>query len=1807
MSGPPTSRDNGSQPTDIAVIGMACRFPGANNTREFWSLLREGREALTALSDEQLRAAGVPESLLNDPDYVKVGMHLQEMEQFDAGFFGFSPLDARILDPQHRHFLECTWEALEDAGYDPARYNGSIGVFAGSGHNAYLPYNLLSNPQLVADVGFFLLRHTGNDKDFLTTRASYCLDLRGPSVNVQTACSTSLVAVHLAAQSLLNAECDMALAGGVTIELPHHQGYLYKESEILSPDGHCRPFDASAGGTVFGSGVGVVMLKRLNDAIADGDNIHAVIKASAVNNDGAGKVSYLAPSVDGQAASIHEALLVADIEPQSVTYIEAHGTGTQLGDPIEVAALRQAYAGPDTGKQYCGIGSVKSNIGHLDTAAGVASLIKVILALRHRQLPATLHYRALNPGVDLSDGPFFVNSELREWTAPSPLRAGVSALGVGGTNAHVIVEESPRREAVTAGRSTQLLLLSARSSSALAAARQRLSHFLRNDGKAESLADVTYTLAVGRREFRKRSALVVTNHDDAVSLLEADSSGLNQVDAPDSERRVAFMFAGGGAQYPNMGRGLYDSEPVYRQAVDECLKLVSPFVEGDLRSLLYPGQRSEASAAIEMERPSRSLPLLFITQYAQARLWQAWGVQPAALIGHSMGENTAGCIAGVFSLRDALGLVALRGKLFETLPEGGMLSVNLSAGELEPMLRDGLGIAARNAPELSVVSGPVAALRALEQELKEHDISSQRIRINVAAHSAMLEPILKPFGDYLRSVDLQSPTLPFISNLTGTWITSEQAKTPEYWVRHLRETVLFADGVGSLLQSEQYALLEVGPGRTLASLATLHESKRANQQIATSLPHPEDRTPDLPHMLAALGRLWQNNVTVDWSEFFRGQERRRVSLPTYAFDHARYWVEPGKLQANDETTRKPLDDWFHTPVWVPQPAPPQSPAGGIACLIGPADQLSRLRVALLSRFDTVIEAVTGQSFAINGDLRYQIGNTEADYGRLIRALKDKAQEAIHFYLASGLIPHTDDAAGVRFHLLHLFHLARALSEAGCETASLVVVTRSAMRLPGDAELANPGAAALSGAFRVVANELHIPASFVDLPLEEREELMLSREQPVMTDSPILAYRSGQRLQLGFQKASIPAAPVTVLRDKGVYLITGGLGGIGLELATHLAARGPVKLALIGRQLPPKAEEASFYRASGGHHASMLDGLDRLEKSGAEMLLLQADVAVRSDLETAIQKVEQRWGRIDGVFHAAGILADSLLPLQDAEAFDKILAPKVDGTLNLAEALFSRPLDFVILFSSSSAFAGIPGQFAYAAANAFLDSFAQTRAASGWPVMAVNWAAWKDVGMTAALAGAGLRSRAEITDAGRNHVSGRAYRHIVDGRDWLVDQHRTRQGIALLPGTGFVELAILASAAMLPGAGVVAVKDLFLLQPLVIDVDERVVVSVVFEPDGEFHIYSSADGSAAERGDWAAEHAQGRAERRGSAPSPLRPTDTDPNIKRVEAPADHRVEHAQMEFGPRWHCVETIAYGDGEAIVRLKLDKSFAADLKGHPLHPAMLDMATGAAQGLIPDFDPQRHFFVPQSYGEVIFHAPLVADMESRIIYSANSSTDRCVLDVRVADSAGKILVEVNSFTLRRLAAGALNGLKGVKASRSPDPQLQETLRSAIRVTEGMQAIDRLLANPGLPRVLVSPHAPETLLYQRRSEEGSVEPAASAAEHHERPAVRTDYVAPSTELEKKLAALWQEGLGIGAIGTHDDFFELGGHSLLMIQLVNRARKHAGINLPLTKLYGRPTIAGWVELAQEMESDNGAGRPALKRVAREAYRTREDAG
>ncbi|MDY7022237.1 MAG: beta-ketoacyl synthase N-terminal-like domain-containing protein, partial [Cyanobacteriota bacterium] len=876
----------------IAIIGMVGRFPGADTVEEFWQNLCAGKDSMTFFQPEELDPSVDPE-LHQDPNYVRARGILRGAELFDAAFFNISPREAEVMDPQARVFLELSHQALETVGYPAEQFPGAIGLYAGSGHNTYFEHYICGRSQIVNRLGPFQTM-LANEKDFVTTRIAYKLNLKGPVLSINTACSTSLVATIQAFEGLMTHQCDLALAGGVSITTPQKTGYLYQEGGMLSPDGKCRPFDAKGQGTLFNDGAALVVLKRLSDAVNDGDRIYAVIRGVGMNNDGSDKVSFTAPSVNGQIEAILQAQEMAGIEPETISYVETHGTATPLGDPIEIEALTQAFRTQTSAQQFCGIGSVKSNVGHLVAAAGVAGLIKTALSLYHRQIPPSLYFETPNPQIDFANSPFYVNTALTDWAeSVTPRRAGVSSFGVGGTNAHVILEEAPTStpQPVVSPRPYHLLLLSAKTETALNQLTANLKTYLQGNSQID-LADVAYTLQQGRQRFNQRRFVVCSNPTDAVQLLDTldpKFSATRNISRQNPE--VAFMFPGQGSQYVNMGRNLYEREPIFRQAVDQCAEILQPILGEDIRALIYPdAEQVEASTAL-LRQTVYTQPALFTVEYALALLWQSWGIKPTALIGHSIGEFVAACLAGIFSLEDGLKLVAQRGKLMWDLPAGAMLSVRLSAEALEPKLPEGVTIAAVNSRVLCVASGPTELIDALQKQLETEEVVCKRLHTSHAFHSPMMEPILEPFTNLVKAIPLTPPQIPIVSTATGNWLTDEQATDPHYWANHLRRAVQFAQGIKTLWQNPQRVLLEVGPRKTATTLAR-QQAEDLEQQIAIpSLGSTAENQAEWSAILFAMGQLWQSGVQLDWDSFYLNQPRTRLPLPTYPFQRQRFWID----------------------------------------------------------------------------------------------------------------------------------------------------------------------------------------------------------------------------------------------------------------------------------------------------------------------------------------------------------------------------------------------------------------------------------------------------------------------------------------------------------------------------------------------------------------------------------------------------------------------------------------------------------------------------------------------------------------------------------------------------------------------------------------------------------------------------------------------------------------------------------------------------------------------------------------------------
>ncbi|HPD91889.1 MAG: SDR family NAD(P)-dependent oxidoreductase [Rhodobacter sp.] len=1801
--------------TDLAIVGMAAHLPGAASIGAYWHNLRNGLRAIRRLSEDELIAAGEDPALMRQANYVPFAAPLDRFADFDAEFFGFSPKEAAILDPQHRQFLEVAWEALENAGHTPEGFGGTIGVYAGCGMGSYFYFNLCSNRDLVRDVGMFLLRHTGNDKDFLSTRVSHIFDLRGPSVNVQTACSTSLVALHYAAQALLSGECDMALAGGVTIELPQGRGYLYKENEILSPDGECHAFDHRAQGTVFGSGAGCVVLKRLGDAVADGDHIWAVVKGSAINNDGAQKAGYLAPSVEGQARCVAEAQAVADVPAETVDYIECHGTGTYLGDPIEVAAMTEAFRETTDATQFCRIGSVKTNIGHLDTAAGVASLIKVALALHHREMPPSLGFEAPNPTIDFESSPFAVNAALTPWESRGhPRRAGVNSLGVGGTNAHVILQEAPARAASEASDwPFQLLTLSARTRGALDQQAKTLAQHLR-DAPGTDLADVAWTLHKGRRAFDKRRVVVAESPAEAAALLDSDNPrrvfSHTALDNPD----VVFLFPGGGAQYAGMARDLYETEPVFAEWMDRGLEILQPRLDYDLRALWLPEPGAEAAADVALKRPSVQLPLIMITEYALAQMLMAWGVQPAALVGHSMGENTAACLAGVLSFEDCIGLVHLRGSLFDTVPAGGMLSVPLSVDALGPYLGD-LDLASVNAPDLTVVSGPDAALDDLAARLQAEGVETQRIAIDIAAHSRMLEPILSQFRAYLASIPLAPPRLPIISNRTGQPLTAEQATSPDYWTQHLRGTVMFADCVSTLAETPNRIWIEVGPGKALSSLTRMHGAVPP-QQVLAVLRHPdEDIADDLYHM-GLLGRIWALGGTFDWSQIWGEARRNRVPLPTYPFERREYFIAPAAPSAEIVNTLPAriadVADMGTRLGWVARSAdldfdidtdldtvPAETwlvfaDQDGIA-----APVLARLRAA----GHKVIEVQAGDSFRRRTETAYTLPTERGreGYDQLIQDLVHRGTvptRIAHFWLASGEERFRAGSNAFQAHVEQGFYSLMFLGQAiGAEGLAgpihLTVITAGAAQVRAEG-LRWPEKAMIAGPARVIPHEIAgLSVSTLDIdPLTRRRGGHPDLVQPLLEEllatpgNAIAALRGGKRYEQRLRPQPLTQEPD--LPRGAAWVITGGFGGIGQSVAEALIRRSGARIALISRAgLPPRDQWAAL-KESGDPAMRRILQVERLESLGAEVLVAAADVCNIDEMRAAFDTAKARFGRIHGVIHAAGTIDDAPLLAKTVGSVESVFAPKVHGTRVLDALLPDGAVDRIVVFSSTSTLTAPAGQVDYVAANEYLNAWARARTGKT-RVTAIDWGIWAEVGMAAEAMAARMGQGPAMPEtpagvplldtAGFDAQMNRRFRATYSTDMWLLDEHRTKDGRALVPGTGILEIA----AQSLHGQGEVEpfeIADLTFFRALEVD-QPRAVEVTLGRSDAGYEFALRSEVTLRGRKGFAL-NASGRVNM-GAIPAaaPLDVAAIQARCTRDVQEDAHGIatgQESHLAFGPRWRVLNRQAYGQGEGLAHLSLPPAFRDDLdQGYVLHPALTDLATGWAMGLIPGYQ-GRALWVPVSYGRVRVYRALPAAIVSHVRI-APAEPGFASFDITLATPDGTVCAEITRFTIKRLDGGfgtpapllpsevAFDQNPADRALTPGEERFARNLAQGLTPAEGAEGFLRALATGRSQVVISSLTLPELIQEAAQPQEQAV----SEGQKFERPNLDSDYLAPRNDVERMLVSMFEELLGVQGVGVQDSFFDLGGHSLIAVRLFARVKKTWAVDFPISLLFEAPTV------------------------------------
>ncbi|MFC1569194.1 SDR family NAD(P)-dependent oxidoreductase [bacterium] len=1348
-----TQNKTESRHGDIAIIGLSGRFPGANSTEEFWNNLVQGKETISILSNKELHEAGIQPSEYKNPRYVKAKGIVENIDQFDAEFFGYPPKEAEKMDPQIRLLHECCWEALEKAGVVPDSCLDKIGLYVGANENSEWLRRIVAHSNNVSEYyDAFLL----NQRDYIATRISYKLDLKGPSFTLLSACSTSLVAVHLACQGIRSGNCSMALAGGVSLSYPQKSGYLYQDGFMVSSDGHCRTFDAKADGTVFGDGAGIVLLKPLTKALEDRDTIYAVIKGSAINNDGNNKAGFTAPSMEGQLRVIQAAHEDANIKPESIGYVEVHGTATLLGDPIEFQALQEAFHAVK--KNSCFMGAVKTNIGHVNIAAGISSFIKTALCLYHKTIPPTLHFSQPNPHIDLENSPFQINTDPEAWPANGHLRrAGVSAFGFGGTNAHMVLEEAPKAQSIQKYRSPFLLNLSAHTPDSLEIYSERLATHLKEDDSI-NLADAAYTLAVGRKHFPFRRAIVCGSREEAIAALEKDHIPKKA----SQHSKLIFMFPGQGSQTMNMGRTLYETEPEFREQVDNCALILKSHLDLDVREILYPTVEKAEEAANLIKQTRFAQPMIFIVSYALAKLWSSWGVHPDIVIGHSIGECAAGCVAGVLSLEDSLEFLSKRGDLMQNLPPGGMLAVSLSEKESATLLEEDLSIAAVNSPRLTIISGPLDSLEKMKKQLRKQGIASQYLATSHAFHSSMLEPVIDSFFSICDAFSINEPRIPMMSTVTGDWIQKGEITKPDYWIKNIRQPVLFSQAVLKLLNEPDCIFLEVGPDKTLSNLVRMHSQQARGKTVLASMSNSGKKT-NRDSLTQTLGQLWEAGINPDWHAYYADETHRRVPLPTTAFDRRIFWLKSG---APMELSTHPyvlldkkipdITDWFSVPSWKRSVLPFAShhrKSSQSCCLV--FMDTCGLGDCLIPQLESdgwyVIRLYHGKKYEAIADNAFVINPAKpSDYRAFSKELEKMGKipgKLVHLWNVNNQSETQSKSVFARadyFQKLGFFsllYMAQSIGKVNIPgEIHLYVVSNHVQDVDGTENIMAEKAPLL-GPVKVIPQEYSVvKCCNIDIQMNEpiSEDLNRITGQVIAeinSDIPevIVAYRGSQRWIQTYEKVPLtkPLRKQFSIRKGGTYLITGGLGGIALVMANYFCKSESVNLILTTRKSFP--EKSAWNTWLQNHRARdpiarIIKKLQKLEEQGACVHIISADVTNYKKMKVELENAEQKMGSVNGVIHAAGLPGEGILQLKKQSAAKEILAPKIQGTLVLNELLNGHQLDFFVLCSSIASVLGGIGLGDYCAANAFQDAFALQHQNNGNHVISINWDMWGQVGM-----------------------------------------------------------------------------------------------------------------------------------------------------------------------------------------------------------------------------------------------------------------------------------------------------------------------------------------------------------------------------------------------------------------------------------------------------------------------------------------------
>lgn len=1795
----------------IAVIGMAGRFPGADDVEQFWQNLSTGRESVRFPSEDELLAAGVPRSTLDDPTYVRAVAEAAQLDMFDAALFGMTAREARTSDPQLRLFLETAHAAVENAGYDPDSLT-DVGVFGAAGTNRYVDLYLRPEPGAATGITGLAVG-TWNNLGSLATMVSYKLDFTGPAMSVQTACSSSLVAIHQAVAAIRNGECELALAGGVEVELPLTRGYRWAMDGPFSRDGHCRPFDAAANGTIFGSGVGVVVLKKLTQALADGDAVRAVVRATAVNNDGARKVGFTAPGVTGQTNVVLEAMAMAEADVNHVGLVEAHATGTMLGDPIEVAALLAAYRRlGHPGDGTVALSSVKANVGHLGHAAGVTSFIRAVLSLERERIAPTINVSAVNPKLELDGSPFHLPSEPTPWLRRSdqPRLAAVSSLGIGGTNAHAVLQEAPLPVAEPAVTRPRLVVWSAATTAARDTYQERIRTHLADHGERTFTATVS-TLQRGRRAYPHRAALVAESAAEAVTGLTAGDVNA-VVRGAGNRRKLAFLFPGQGAQHAGMVQDLYQQEPRFAEALDETLHLFSA-AGADVAQAWRTGDDAQLATTTVAQ------PLLFAVEYALAQLWRSWGVVPHRLLGHSIGELTAAAVAEVVSLSDAVTLVAIRARAMNRMPAGGMLAVAATADELADLLSAEIGIAAVNGPRQTVLAGPHDALAGLASTLQERGLRSRPVRTAHAFHTEAMREAADEFRSAFGDVALRAPRIPIVSAATGATMTAQQATDPTFWAEQLVEPVLFGPALEHLLTDGPQVLIEVGPGQTLTSLSRSHRALAEGGHAAVASLPPRRPNPgeDQIALLRSLATVWTDGHDVNWYAVGQGRQVVRTPLPVYPYQRERFWADrpaaaaapasaapeapPAStrersvaasttVEATEEqlTADTPVDESpFSVPCWVQAPhrTDGSHDATPHALLLAEEDRARELTVALQRAGIRMVPVPTDRE---SGTAERSFHLPVRRQGELADLLRDVAAAGrqplmlVHAWGLSGEAASRTDLRALQRPFRELHEVARLVSRVSgvADGARIVVLTRQAVDISG-AEGVRPEHALLPPLARTIADEdRRLTVRLIDLG-ERVTDDDLAEELADQDGSPVVALRGELRWVPAERRLDVVSGASPTVRRNGVYLITGGGGGLGIAVARGLARTGqqPV-LVLVGR--------------TGSVPGDVVDELGAL---GATVETHGCDVADAAALGHLIDEVTDRRGPVNGVLHLAGRIGSGTVQFTGAAESEATFAPKMAGALSLEKVFAGRQrLDFFVCFSSRAALEGQVGGADYAAANAYLDTFVHDTPLVADRLLSICWPAWHGAGMAA---GGMFRS------AGR--APARRWQTVLSAQnDPVTDEHRLGS-VPVVPGTRHLDLVVEAFwAEILDGAEEsVRLNDVVFQRMLELTSPRR--VEVAFNPEGESWAFSVSSAPLTTSSPTDVQtHVRGRIAAWRPDPATTAPRRVDLAELRATL-TEHRPlppfgsDRQAFTLGPRWrtyHQVQSDPAGDNQLLV-LALPEDYQDEARRHAVHPTLMDAATTSVRDLDKD-----DIHVPFMYRSAVVHGRLPGRILSHIRRRPDAPANSIMADLDVLDEDGTVLVEVRGFTMRRAAdPAALVSPRGAdEAAESvgipPDVGVDLLMALLTARTPRQVAVRRFrggrpepsTADPRTttweearaPRPVPAPRPPVPATGWRGPSTPApaipapmLEQVPAVAEPAPAPAVAEPTPAPS-ELADQVRELWTAATGVADLSDDQDFFAMGGDSLIAVELMSQVRDRFGVDLSIGAIFDYPTLGSFIE-------------------------------